>query len=126
MSKKAKKLIDKKKLTDVLNAARKRDFYQKGNRPDFKRACEHDMEVSRLLDLETLEELVKSYRVSSALKNPTLIEQAKVVNSDKFFHMYMAICQVQAIQDLDIIEPDDFSEMALALKDIQKAIKEEV
>lgn len=125
MSKKAKNPIEKKKLSDVLNAARKRDFYQKGEKPDLKKACEYDMVVSSLLDLETLEELIKSYKVSTALKNPKLIEEAKIVNSDKFYRMYMAICQVQAIKDMDIIDPDDFSEMALALKGIQKAIKEE-
>lgn len=126
MSKKAKTPIDKKKLTDVLNAARKRDFFQKGKKPDLKKACEYDMEVSRLLDLETLEELVNSYRVSSALKDPKLIEETKVVSLDKFCRMYTAICQMQAIKDLDLIDPDDFNEMASAFKKLQKAVKEAV
>lgn len=116
-------MIDKKKLSDVLRAGRKREYYRKGENADLSKAVEYDVEISRLLDLETLEALIKSYRLSMALQSPDLVESAEMINANEFLQVANVIRQIQAINEIELVDLDGFQKMTVAMKEVQSVIR---
>lgn len=116
-------MIDKKKLSDVLRAGRKREYYRKGENADLSKAVEYDVEISRLLDLETLEALIKSYRLALAIEDQDLVESAEMLSASEFLQISNVIRQIQGIKEIELVDLDSFQKMALAMKEVQSVIR---